>query len=101
MRRHPTFAAAQRSSGQNALDENKDTYWATDDGVKMASLTITLKKPALFNRFLAQEYIQLGQRVKGFTVVTLVDGQWKELGKGGTVGYKCILRFLAVEATQV
>src|SRR5690606_22503492 len=52
----------------NAIDENKNTYWATDDNVNTASLTIDLKKPTLFNRFLAQEYIRLGQRVKGFTV---------------------------------
>ena len=86
---------------QNAVDEKNDTYWATDDDVTTASLTITLKKPTLFNRFLSQEYIRLGQRVKGFTVEALVDGQWKELGKGSTIGYKRILRFPAVETTQV
>ncbi len=85
----------------NVVNEDNASYWATDDGVNMASLTINLKTPALFNRFLAQEYIPLGQRVRGFTVEALVDGNWKELGAGTTIGYKRILRFASVEATKV
>ena len=84
-----------------AIDGNKNTYWATDDDVKTASLTIDLGKPTTFNRFLAQEYIRLGQRVKTFTVEAFVDGNWKELAKETTIGYKRILRFPAVKATKV
>lgn len=84
-----------------AVDDDKHSYWATDDGVKSASLTIDLGKPTLFNRFLAQEYIRLGQRVRGFKVEALVGGDWKEIGHGSTIGYKRILRFPAVEATKV
>ena len=53
------------------------------------------------NRFLAQEYIRLGQRVKAFTVEVFVDGKWKEITKGTTIGYKRILRFPTVKATRV
>jgi len=84
-----------------AVDGKKNTYWATDDNVKTASLTIDFGKPTLFNRFLAQEYIRLGQRVKAFTVEALVDGSWKELAKATTIGYKRILRFPSVNATKV
>jgi len=84
-----------------AIDGNKNTYWATDDDIKTASLTIDLGKPTTFNRFLAQEYIRLGQRVKTFTVEAFVDGNWKELAKETTIGYKRILRFPAVKATKV
>jgi alpha-L-fucosidase len=96
-----TRGDAKKFGPQNAVDEKKDTYWATDDNVTKASLTIELKQPTLFNRFLAQEYIQLGQRVKGFTVEAYVDGNWKEVARGSTIGYKRILRFPAVEVTQV
>jgi alpha-L-fucosidase len=64
-------------------------------------LTLDFGKPTTFNRFLAQEYIRLGQRVKGFMVEALVEGHWKELAKATTIGYKRILRFPSVEATQV
>ncbi len=83
------------------IDGDKNTYWATDDGVTTASLTLDFGKPTTFNRFLAQEYIRLGQRVKAFTVEALVEGQWKELAQATTIGYKRILRFAPVEATQV
>jgi len=84
-----------------AIDNNKNTYWATNDNVTKASLTIDLGKPTLFNRFLVQEYIRLGQRVKAFTVEALVNGNWKELAKATTIGYKRIIRFPSVKAAKV
>ena len=84
-----------------AVDGKINTYWATEDNTKTASLTIDLGKPTLFNRFLVQEYIRLGQRVKAFKVEAFVDGNWKEIAKATTIGYKRILRFPSVKATQV
>ena len=40
------------------------------------SFTLTFKKPTAVNRFLAEEDISLGQRVKKFTLEAFVDGQW-------------------------
>ena len=88
-------------NAEKAIDGNKDTYWATDDGMTNASLTIDFMKPTAFNRFLVQEYIRLGQRVKSFTVEAFVDGTWKEVAKATTIGYKRILRFPGVKATRV
>jgi len=84
-----------------AIDGNKNTYWATDDSITKASLTIDFGKPTLFNRFLVQENIRLGQRVKAFTVEVLTNGAWKELAKATTIGYKRILRFPSVKATKL
>jgi alpha-L-fucosidase len=84
-----------------AFDNNKKTYWAVDDSVTKASMTIDFGKPATFNRFLIQEYIPLGQRVKSFTVEALVDGNWNELAKAATIGYKRILRFPTVKAEKL
>lgn len=89
------FAAAK------VLDNNKDTYWATDEGIKSASLTIDLGRPTTFNSFLVQEYIPLGQRVRAFSVEALINGEWKQLDKQTTIGYKRILRFTTVTATKV
>ena len=86
---------------QNVIDENKDTYWVTDDNVTSASLTIDFGRVTSFNRFLVQEYIRQGQRVKSFSIEAFVDGNWKELGKGTTVGYKRILRFPSTGATKL
>ncbi|SHG90760.1 alpha-L-fucosidase [Flavobacterium fluvii] len=84
-----------------ALDGDKETYWATDDNINTASLIINFDKPTTFNRFLVQEYIRLGQRVKSFTVEAYVKGEWKELAKETTIGYKRILCFPTVEATKL
>ena len=59
-----------------AVDGNEDTYWATDDGVTSASLTLDFGKPVTFNRVMAMEYVKLGQRVKKFSIEALVDGEW-------------------------
>src|SRR5665647_858687 len=92
---------ANEFGAANAIDNDKDTYWATDDDVTTALLTIDFDKPTMFNRFMAQEYIRLGQRVKAFTVEAFVDGNWKEIAKATTIGYKRIIRFPSVEATKV
>jgi alpha-L-fucosidase len=38
-------------SASNAIDNNMQTYWATDDSVTKASLTLDFGKPVSFNRF--------------------------------------------------
>ncbi len=86
---------------QNVIDENKNTYWPTDDNVTNASLTINFEKATSFNRFLVQEYIRLGQRVKSFSIEALVDGSWKEVAKATTIGYKRILRFPTITTTKL
>lgn len=92
---------ARKYNAAMAIDSDKETYWATDDNVKTASLTIDFGAPTRFNRFMAQEYIRLGQRVKAFSIEALVDGNWKEITKATTIGYKRILRFPTVEATKI
>lgn len=89
------YAAACVTDGDTA------TYWATDDSVKQAALTIDLGKPTRFNRFLVQEYIRLGQRVKGFTVEALADTGWTQLASETTIGYKRILRLPTTTTTKV
>jgi alpha-L-fucosidase len=91
----PKFAA------DKSIDDDKETYWTTDDAIKTGSLTLSFKKPVSFNRFLIQEYIPLGQRVKSFSVDAFVNGKWKEIAKQTTIGYKRILRFNTVVATKL
>lgn len=94
---------------EQALDGDKTTYWATDDDVKSATVTFTWKAPQTFNRFMAQEEISLGQRVKAFRVEAMVDGTWMSLKdalddeKEGltTIGHKRIVCFPTVKATAL
>lgn len=86
---------------ENVLDGDKNTYWATDDQAKSVSLIIAFDKPTVFNRFLVQEYIKLGQRVKSFKLEAFINQEWKELANETTIGYKRILCFPTVESTKI
>jgi alpha-L-fucosidase len=88
-------------ASKNVTDGNKNTYWATDDNVKNASITFEFDKPTAIDRILLQEYIKLGQRVKAFTVEAKVDGKWKTVATETTIGYKRILRIDRVIASAL
>ncbi|WP_308991328.1 alpha-L-fucosidase [Mariniflexile litorale] len=88
-------------SVNNLVDTNKETYWATDDTVKTASVLFEFEKPTAINRILLQESIKLGQRVKEFNVEARVDGKWQTVANETTIGYKRILRIPRVEATAL
>jgi alpha-L-fucosidase len=92
---------SKKYNASKAVDSNKETYWATDDSATSASLTIDLGQATLINRFMAQEHIRLGQRVKSFTVEAWVDNVWKEVAKGTTVGYKRIIRFPSINTSKM
>lgn len=70
---------------------------------------IDFKKPTSFNRFVAEEEIHYGQRVKEFRLEALVDGQWMplkdELAENGdgltTIGHRRIICFPTVTATKL
>ncbi|WP_411029724.1 alpha-L-fucosidase [Spongiimicrobium sp. 3-5] len=86
---------------ENINDENAETYWAPNDGTTEASITISFENPTQVNRIVLQEYIPLGQRVSKFSIEAEVDGDWKEIDKQTTIGYKRILRFDAVTTTKL
>ncbi len=75
------------------VDGDKQTYWATGDGVNSATIEFKLKKPQTFNCMVLQEFIPLGQRVKEFSIKVFNKGKWREIAKGSTIGYKKIIRF--------
>jgi len=92
---------SRRYQASNVNDGNGGTYWATDDNIIDASLVIDLEEPVEFNRFLIQEYIQLGQRVQEFTLEAMVEDNWKLLASETTIGYKRILRLPTVKTSRV
>lgn len=92
---------SSKYAAKNAIDGDKNTYWATDDTVKTASILFEFKKPTAVNRLLLQEYIQLGQRIKAFMIEAKVDGKWKTIANETTIGYKRILRFDRVFASAL
>jgi alpha-L-fucosidase len=77
----------------NALDGNTDTCWMPPDGTTQAELTINLDGQKTFNVLMFQEQIRYyGQRIVKFAVDAQVDGKWKQIAEGRTIGYKKICR---------
>ncbi|MBL3655887.1 alpha-L-fucosidase [Fulvivirga sediminis] len=74
------------------IDDNYDTYWATDDAVNTGSLEIDLGEAKQVKYITIQEYIPLGQRVKSFNVEAWSNGKWEAITEATTIGYKRILR---------
>ncbi|MBF4516076.1 alpha-L-fucosidase [Flavobacterium sp. ANB] len=96
-----TRANSNEFAPENVVDGNKNTYWATNDNVKTASIVFEFDKPKAIDRILLQEYIKLGQRVKAFTVEAKVDGKWITIANETTIGYKRILRIERVTASAL
>ena len=84
-----------------ALEAKKETQGS--------ETVITFRQPTIFNRFVAEEDIRYGQRVKKFALEAEVDGQWvplkDELVENGdgltTIGHRRIICFPTVEATKL
>jgi alpha-L-fucosidase len=96
-----TRGDSKKFQPSNATDGDKDSYWTTNDGSKSASLEIDLGGRHRVKYLLAQEYIKLGQRVKGFNVEYWNDGAWKPLASGTTIGYKRILKFDPIDTEKL
>lgn len=91
-------------SASKITDGKYDTYWATEDGVTQASVTIKLPRTQKVNRLLLQEYIPLGQRVAEFNVEIGTKGVFKPIvfnEPTTTIGYKRILRFPSVQGDEI
>jgi alpha-L-fucosidase len=92
---------SRKFNGEKAVDGDPETYWATDDGVLAASLVIDFGEQRTFNRFLVQEYIPLGQRVRKFTLEAWANDGWEQIDAQTTIGYKRILRFDNVSSQKI
>jgi alpha-L-fucosidase len=92
-----TFAA------NNTLDGDKNTYWATGDGVTNATLEVDLGSEQEFNVIRLEEMITLGQRVAEYKIEAWNEGakNWQELNHGYTIGYRKLDRFPKVKASKV
>ncbi|MBQ1759751.1 MAG: alpha-L-fucosidase [Prevotella sp.] len=80
-----------------------------NDNLHPSTFTVQWNKPMTFNRFLAEEEIALGQRVKKFMLEVEVDGKWQPLkdalaenGDGlTTIGHRRIICFPTLTATKL
>jgi alpha-L-fucosidase len=83
------------------VDEDKESFWTTKEGVESASLEFELAKEQTFDVALLQENILVGQRVEKFHLEAWNGKAWKEFARGTTIGYKRLLRFPEITTKKV
>jgi alpha-L-fucosidase len=92
---------AQGAKGTEAkvlTDADQSTVWQA----KAPSETVLdLAKPAVFNVVELREDIARGQHVEEFVVEGEIDGQWREIAKGTTIGYRRLLRIETATTSRV
>jgi alpha-L-fucosidase len=72
-----------------------------DDWCGPVELVIELPRPVRCNRAMLQERLEEGQRIEAFALDAWLEGAWQEIGHGGTVGYKRLVRFDALETQKL
>ena len=63
--------------------------------------TLQFKEPKTINQVVTMEDLQDGQKISEYTIEAQVDGQWKTIVKGKTIGHKRIDQFEPVTASAV
>ncbi|MDO6429747.1 alpha-L-fucosidase [Flavitalea sp. BT771] len=83
-------------------DNDRYSYWASDDAVITPQLVVDLGKPKTFNVIRLRENIKLGQRISSFTIEVLKGGTWRQIGAGTSIGANRLIRLQQnVTASQV
>jgi alpha-L-fucosidase len=85
-------ANREKFGPQFLLDNDRYTYWATDDNVTKAELVISLQQNKTFNIIRLRENIKLGQRIDSVAVDIFKDSQWKLAATATSIGGNRLIR---------
>jgi alpha-L-fucosidase len=92
---------AQGATGPQAevlTDARQGTVW---QGKAPADTVLELPQAAAFNVVMLREDVARGQHVEAFAVEAEIDGQWREIAKGTTIGYRRLLRIADTTARRI
>ncbi|MDQ1095842.1 MULTISPECIES: alpha-L-fucosidase [Chryseobacterium] len=77
---------------QHLLDDDRYSYWATDDNETTPELTVSLPAETTFNVIRLRENIKLGQRIEAFTIEAFSGGIWKKIAAATSIGPNRLIR---------
>jgi alpha-L-fucosidase len=77
---------------QHLLDNNRYTYWATNNAVTTPTLIVNLHQPKTFNVIRLRENIKLGQRIEGAAVDAWLNNNWQEIATVTSIGANKLIR---------
>jgi alpha-L-fucosidase len=73
-------------------DNDRYSYWATDDAVKNPQLIVDMHKPQTFNVIRLRENIKLGQRIEGVAIDIWQNNAWHQLAAATSIGANRLIR---------
>jgi hypothetical protein len=91
----------RRFAGWQALDDDDQTYWATDDATTQARLELDTEGALDINALELREATGMTGRVQQYKVEGFVESAWKVLAEGTTVGERKVHRFPRVTVWKV
>lgn len=96
-------SVANKFAAANVVDNNKETYWATEDGQTSGEIEIDLGSTQTVKYVRLGEYIRKGQRVKSFEIHTWNGTGWVKASTTTattTIGHKRIVQLTSPTATS-
>ena len=81
-------------------DNDRYSYWATDDNITTASLEINLRLPSKFNVIRLRENIKLGQRIEAVAIDTWNGNGWNEIATATSIGGNRLIRLPKMVTAQ-
>ena len=91
---------ASAGKGGALTDGRPSTHWSVSGGLP-ASAEVDLGSPVTFDVVCTQEQVSRSQRVEAYRVEARVDGEWRTLVQGTTIGRKKLDRMRPVTADRV
>ena len=82
-------------------DGNKDSFYSPADSDTQPELVLSFDHEVEFNCVVLSEVIELGQKVRGFEISALVNGERRILAKGQSIGNKYAVKFDSVKTDRV
>lgn len=84
---------------ESLTDNDSDTFWSSRSS--KPKVEVQLDEQMKISYVTLMEYIAEGQRIRSFEVEAQVNGKWKKIAEGTTIGYKRILKVDPVETDKV
>lgn len=81
------------------LKEREERKITTTKG-KGDVIKVSISTPAMIDEIEIQENIKKGERIRKYQIEALIDGQWRKVCEGSSVGYKRIQMFIPVLTNQ-
>lgn len=86
----------------NMAADSYDAYYKPFDGENKVTISVKLEKIEKVTHVVIKEHIPMSQRIEQYVIeARLCDGNWREVNRGTTVGYKKIAKFDPVDTDEI